>query len=276
MNRITLGALALLTLGVGACNELSPVNPPPEPAAASMQFKQGARYEYTSYHTSSDGTGAKVDTSERRRTWTLVNPSASAFGQSGVAVYVDSVFSVGGIFSVADTTYLQQRASNDVYRYGSIAPELDISGLPLLDIGKQWQHEAKLNATAANWFVAEMADTFQVPQMPLVNQLKIAITDSATGSEIVDYAINGTTYKATKTHHTLRIGFYALGIPLVGQVGLKTETLDRTTWMVPELGAIVREERQGKTVSIDYQGQGTSFAIPGYVSVMTKVIATGG
>lgn len=276
MNRITMAAIALVGLGLSACNELAPVTPPDNnPPATSMQFKSGARYEYTSYHTEAADNSQKQDTSERKRVWTLVSSNASVHGQTGVAVYVDSVFSVGGVFSVADTTYLQQRSNNDVYRYGSLAPELDVSGLAVLDIGKQWMHEAKLSATSARWFVAEVADTFAFDQLPLVNGIKVGINDSATASEVVDLTIGGTSYKATKTTHTLRLAFSALtsiGIP----VALKTETLLRTTWTVPSLGVIAREERQGKVVGISYQGQSYTFNIPGYVSVMTRVIATGG
>lgn len=274
MNRMIWPAVALMALGLGACNELSPVNTP-EPTPTSMQFKQGARYEYSTYHTDAS-TGQKTDTSETRNVWTLVNTSTSAYGQTGVAIYIDSVYSLGGILNVTDTTYLQQRTNNDIYRYGSLVPELNIPGIPFLNGTKQWMYEAKLNATAANWLVGEVADTVAYDAIPVVNSLKVAVTDSVVGSEIVDFPFNGTTYKATKTTGHLVIGFYAVNIPIFGQVALKTETLNHTTWTIPELGAIVREEREGKVIDLSYQGQGTTVAVPGYVSAMTKVIATGG
>jgi hypothetical protein len=274
MNRKIWPGLALLALALGACNELTPVDNTPAPTPTTMQFKSGARYEYSSYHTDA-ATGQKTDTSARTRTWTLVNPSASAYGETGVAVYVDSVFSVGGIFNVADTTYLQQRSNNDVYRYGLLVPELDINvgGVASLNIPKLWMHEAQLSASSANWFVGQTAQTMAFSDIPGVTGIKVAVTDSVVGSSVVDYPVNGTNYSTTKTTHNIILGFYAE--TFLGEIALSTATLQRTTWMAPSLGAIVHEEREGKVINLSFQGQGTSVPVPGYVSTMTRVIATG-
>jgi hypothetical protein len=281
MRSVAYLAMALL-LGAIACEE-TPVNPGTQPDPASMTFKSGARYEYESYHTD-PSTGQRTDSTSRRRTWTLVNANASAYGKTGVAVYVDSVFTtVGGIISVADSVYLKQETNNDVYRYASLAPELDLSGVALLDIGRSWMHEAKLNATTARWFVGDVADTLTIPTgLPGLDQVRVALTDSATASTNENVTIGGTMYKATKTTHKLELGFFVLNVPVFGSVKLTSESLIRTTWIVPELGAIVKETREGKLITVNQSipglpGQNADFSIPvpGYYSEMKAVLATG-
>jgi hypothetical protein len=274
-------AIALL-LGAVACEKI-PVDPGIQPDPASMTFKSGARYEYESYHTDAVS-GQRTDSTSRRRTWTLVNANATAYGKTGVAVYVDSVFATaGGLINVADSVYLKQETNNDVYRYASIAPEFDVSGISFLDIGRTWMHEAKLNATSAYWFVGDVADTMTIPTgLPGLDQVRVALTDSAVASTNENVTIGGTTYKATKTTHHLVLGFYVLGIPIVNSLKVASETLIRTTWMVPELGAIVKETREGKMISVNQSipglgGQTAAFAIPvpGYYSELKGVLATG-
>src|SRR5438045_2787978 len=102
-------AAAISLCCLSACTEQATGNNGNDnPATATMNFKSGARYQFQSYHTDA-ASGQKTDSSARVRTWTLVRTNATAWGQAGVAVYVDSVFSVaGGILSVADTTYFRQ------------------------------------------------------------------------------------------------------------------------------------------------------------------------
>lgn len=284
MKKITLACLAMIAVGFGAC-ETNPTNPDPNPPAATMAFKQGARYEFTSYRTSPT-TGAKDNASERTRVWSLVNASASVYGRSNVAIFVDSVFSAG-IFTLADTVYLQQSGNNDVYRYASLAPELDIAGTSVVDFdfGKGWMHESRLNATSARWMVGEVADTVQLDlSVPALQGVKIAVADSATASSTENIEVNGVTYPATKTTHKLELSVSAIvTLPIVGNtaIKLKSESLTRTSWTVAQLGAIVKEEREGGVIDVSsgtYGGvniPGFNLDVPGYVSVMTKVLATG-
>jgi len=291
MKTITVTLAALLLLGVAACNE-STTNPTDNPASETMAFKQGAKYEYQTYRTDPNdpGTGTKLDTSEQKKVLTLVNSSASVYGRSGVAVYVDSVFSLAGIFSVSDSTFLQQQSGgNDIYRYASLAPELDFSSIGILDLdlGKDWRHEAKLGASSALWLVGEVADTFQIPSVPsTVKGIKVAVTDSAVSSATESITIGGTSYKTTKTTHSLTLSFTALIDIGLGTIPIQipaVQTLSRTTWISTDLGAIVREEREGKifhfgTLTVPGTGSGVEIPdipVPGYVSIMTKVLATG-
>jgi hypothetical protein len=277
MRSLTYLGIALLA-GASACNAINPVTPGPEPAAATMQFKTGARYQFESYHTDAQ-TNTKDNTTATTRTWAMVNPSATAYGRSNVAIYVDSVLSAGGIFTVADSIYMQQESgTNNIYRYASLAPELDISGVPLLDIGKEWMHEGKLNATTAQWFVADAADTLpNTYGLPQVSGIRISVTDSAVASAIENLTIDGQTYSTTKTTHDLVFKVSVLGT--VGgftiPVDVGSKTIVRTTWMAPTLGAIVREERPGAVISASYNGQGFTVPVPGYYSSMIKVLATG-
>lgn len=285
MKKITLACLAVIVAGLGAC-ETTPTDPDPNPPAATISFKQGASYEFTSYRTS-PSTGAKDNASERRRVWSMANTSASVYGRSNVAIFVDSVFSAG-IFTLADTVYLQQQSgSNDIYRYASLAPELDIAGTSVIDVnfGKGWMHESRLNATAARWFVGEVADTVQLDlSVPALQGVKIAVTDSATASSTEDITINGVSYPSTKTTHKLELSVSAIiTLPIVGTtaVKLKSESLTRTSWTSATLGAIIKEEREGGVIDVSsgtYGGvniPGFNLDVPGYVSVMTRVIASG-
>lgn len=270
-------------LAGGGCDELKPTDPGGnQPPAATMSFKQGAQYEYQSYRTDPQ-TQQRTDTTARRRTWTLVSNSATVQGRTNVAVYIDSVFSTGGGFiSVSDTAYFhQQTGTNDLYRFASLAPELDVSGVSFLDIGRTWMHESRLNATSANWQVGEVADT--IPNtfgIPLVGGFRVAVTDSAVASSVENppapYA--GPAVQATKTTHrlTFKVSVLTQVGNLVVPVTITTTSLTRTTWTVPSLGAIVMEQREGKVIDVNYQGQGFQIPVPGYVSFMTKVIATGG
>ncbi|MBS1913839.1 MAG: hypothetical protein JST22_17760 [Bacteroidetes bacterium] len=286
MNGRIITLALLLAAGLAACNT-KVIDPGPTPPAASMTFKSGARYQYDSYQTDPT-TSEKMSATERTRTWTLVNPSASAYGKTGVAVFIDSIVAGGTIVTVADSVLLEQSSgSNDINRYASLAPELDFSGnVPInVDLGRQWMREATLNATTANWFVGEAADTVQMNlNVPGLQGVKVGVADSAIASAQDNVVVNGTSYTATKTTHSLELSISLLvNVPILGvqAIKVKSETLSRTTWTVPSLGAIAREERQGKV--IDVSGStisgvtipSFSLPVPGYVSVMTQVLATG-
>ncbi len=286
MKKIALASLGLLMMGLAGCQDTI-TDPGPEPEAATMSFKQGARYEFSSYRT--DASSGTIESgSQRQRTWTLVNPSASVQGRTGVAVYVDSVFSGGGLINVADSVYLQQQSgSNNVYRYASLAPELDFAMASAVDIdlGREWMQETKLNATTARWFVGEASDTVQMDlNIPGLQGMKVAVVDSAVASAVEDITIGGTTYKATRTTHKLELSLSAIiTIPILGNqsIRLTGASLNRTTWMVPSLGAIVKETREGKVLDVSSGTYGTitvpgfQVPVPGYFSTMTRVIATG-
>jgi hypothetical protein len=277
-----------LLLGAVACNE-TPVDTGTQPDPATMTFKSGARYQVDSYQTDA-ATGQPVAATSRSRTWTLLSANATAYGKTGVAVYVDSVFATaGGLFSVADSVYLKQETNNDVYRFASIAPEFDVSGVAFLDLGRTWMHEAKLNATSARWFVGDAADTLTIPTgVPGVDKVRIAITDSAVTSVIENITIGSQTYKTTKTTHKLELSISVLvDVPILGLTPfkLKSASLNRITWMAPELGAIVKETRDGSVIQVNEAitglpgggGGNTNFSIPipGYYAEMKAVLAAG-
>jgi hypothetical protein len=281
-HRISLVALGLsAALFFSACNTkvTDPGTPPP---SAQMSFKSGARYQYASNHTDPSNPSQKSDSSSR--VWALVQASATAHGKSNVGVYVDSILALGGVGAwVVDSVYLQQSTgSNDIYRYASLAPELDFSAgasLVPVDLGKQWSQEARLNATAAAWLVGEASDTIQYDVgIPAVQGMKVAVKDTAVASSVEQMTIDGMSYSTTKTTHKLELSIsIIIDIPIVGRTSVKvaSESLTRTTWMSHELGAIVREEREGKVINASYSGQNFQIPVPGYLSVMTKVLAKG-
>jgi hypothetical protein len=252
-----------------------------------MDFTKGARYQYESYQTDAS-TGQKVEATERSRTWTVVQEAVVVQGRSNVAIFVDSVFNAGVFVNVSDSIYLSQApGSNDVYRFASLAPELDLSGVAVLDLGREWMHEARLNASTASWFVGSIADTIEYETgIPGVNKVRIAVTDSAVASAAEDLSIDGQTYKTTKTTHKLELSISVIvDVPVVGPTAfkLKSASLNRTTWMAPSLGAIVKEVREGTVINVNeavpgLPGGGTpnfSIPVPGYYSAMVKVLATG-
>lgn len=285
MKAIHLVLIGVMAASLAAC-DTNTVDPGPLPDAATMTFKSGARYEFNSYQTD-PSTQQKLSATERTRTWTLVNTSGTVQGRSGVAIYVDSVVAGGPIIVVSDSVFLQQQSgTNDIYRYASLAPDLDFSGTAILnfDLGKGWMHESRLNAVSALWLMGEAADTVQMSNLsvPLLTGIKIGITDSAIASAADNLVIGGTSYAATKTTHRLTFKIAALTtVPFFNQISLKTETITRTSWTIPSLGVIAREEREGKRIDVSGGTFGTvsipSFTIPvpGYFSVMTKVLATG-
>lgn len=273
-------AVAFLALSLTACVEDVPSDTDPDPDPQTMQFKSGARYEFNTYNTDPED-GGKVSATERTRIWTLVNTNATVAGKSGVALYVDSIFSLGGIAELTDTVALKQESSNNVFRYALIVPELDLSaaGVAGLEFSEEWMHEAKLGATSAKWFVADVSDTFEFETgIPNVRQFVLKLTDSAVGSAKETLTIGGSQYESTKTTHKLELSLSALVEigPAVVPVKVKSVSLDRKSWMVPSLGVIAKEERSGTVIEAEYQGQGLPpIPVPGYVSVMTKVLATG-
>jgi hypothetical protein len=283
MKLTLLGTAVLAGLSLAACND-TPTDPPDNPAAATMTYKQGARYEYESYSTDPT-TNARTDTSARVRTWTLVNTSATVNGRSNVAVYIDSVFSTaGGFVNVTDSVLIQQQSgSNDIYRWASLFGELDFSAsvpvLGSLDLGREWQHEARLNSTTGVWAGASISDTIPSPiNIPAVTGFLVKLQDSAIASTSESLTIGPTSYPTTKSTHSLRLSISAL----VGAFGatvpieLTSTSITRVVWVAPSLGAIVKETREGKVVQAEYQGQSVSIPIPGYFSLMTRVIASGG
>ena len=278
----SLAALAALTMV--ACEDSTPVDPEPVDSE-QMAFKSGARYEYNSYSTDPE-TGAKQDLTERNRTWTLVQSGASVQGKTGVAMFIDSIFSLGGVVDLTDTIYLRQESgTNQVYRYASLAPELDFSGFEAIDLERDWMYETRLNATSASWFVGRTQDT--IPYDPgitgvTVDGLELAITDSAVASVVETLTIDGADYKTTKTTHKLLLSITVIGKvgPIPAAVPLKTFSLERNSWVSPTLGAIVREEREGAVIDASFdlggQSQGVTIPVPGYKLMMTSVLSTGG
>jgi hypothetical protein len=277
-----IGTALLAALTLAACND-TPVTPD-NPSSASMTYKQGARYEYESYNTDA-ATNQRTDTSARRRTWTLVNTNASLYGRAGVAVYIDSIFTTaGGFISATDSVLIQQQSgTNDIYRWASLFGEFDIAtSVPLLgslDLGREWQHEARLNSTTGIWVGGSIADT--IPNtfgVPAVTGFVVKLQDSAVASTADNVTVGATSYATTKSTHHLRLSIAALigaggfSVP----VELTATSLNREIWVAPSLGAIVKETREGKVVEVSYQGQGFSIPIPGYYSAMVRVIATGG
>lgn len=283
MKRILISMAALAALSFSACKE-STTDPEPTPDAQQMSFKSGARYEYNSYSTDAE-TKQKVGITERTRTLTLVQTNASAYGQSGVALYIDSVFNVGGILDVNDTVYLrQQSGTNNVFRYGSLLPELDFAGIGVLNLEREWKREAHLGAATAAWLTGRAQDTIPYdPGIPglISHGLEIAVTDSAVASTTEKITVSGTEYETTKTTHKLILSITALGAfeaapSFIAPFELKTVSLTRTVWVSSALGAIVREEREGALISAEWEGKGISLPIPGSVLIMTRVLATGG
>ena len=212
MKKITALLGALLLVGLAACEEKT-TDPPVDPPADQMTFKTGARYEFETYRTDAQ-TNAKTDTSRNLKIMTLVNANATVKGRSGAAIYSDSVFSIGGVFDLMDSTILQQQSgSNDIYRYASLAPELDFSGIALFDVGlgEEWRHEAKLGATSALWEVGQLADTFSYDDLPTgITGIVVKLKDSAVASVKEDLTIGGQSYSATKTTHRISLNFTIL------------------------------------------------------------------
>ncbi len=276
MKIIQLGLAAALTLTLASCTDA--VSPVETPETQNMSFKQGA--SYTSRTTITSPEDSTSTTTERR--WTLVNPGATVRGRSNVAIWIDSVFSVGGVFNVADSILLQQTpGNNDVYRYALLIPELTVPEILGLDLRQSWMHEAKLKGTTATWNVTEIADTIpasavNLSTIPGFAGIKIAISDQARAAGTETLTIGSQTYVTTKTIHTIKISASALtsiGIP----VEVASESLTRTTWTSADLGAIIKEEREGRVIQAAYGGQTYKlFPIPAYSSAVTAIVSTGG
>lgn len=273
--------VALVAIGLGACSETDPIDPNDDPDPASMTYTTGARYAYTSYATDPED-GRKVDASEREGTMTLVGTNLTVQGRSGVALYLDSIFGLAGNFEVLDSLRLQQESgSNDIYRYTAIAQELNLGGLGDLDLGRTWQHEARLNAKTASWFVASVADTipYENDAIPFESLgLEVVLSDSAVASTTETVTIGGTAYQTTKTTHSLRLAFrYLPVLPIVGvtPITITSVALSREIWIAPSLGMVVREVREGRVVESEFSVQGNggdiSIPIPGYRFEVTAV-----
>ena len=288
MNRNIFRLWIALVIGTGliACEESDPSDPNDNPPAEQMVFKNGSQYEFTTYSTD-PSTNVKVDATERTRRVTLVNQTFSAYGETGVALYLDSLFTVGGVVEVIDSLLLrQQSGTNDVYRYASLAPELDFTGLAEIDLGKEWMHEARLGSSSARWLVGSARDTIPyditVPGVT-TKGLEVSIVDSVVASAVESVTIEGQSYPTTKTTHHLiialtvlaEIGVPPLALPVSYEV--KSVTLERLSWTSSALGVIVKEEREGSVIDakIDIEGteQGVNIPIPGYRSELTRVIS---
>jgi hypothetical protein len=284
MKRTTLGMAMLAAMSLAACDTTT--SPPDTPPAATMTYRQGARYQYESYQTE-PATDARRDTSARRRTLTLVNTSATVEGRTNVAVYVDSLFTTaGGFINVTDSMLIQQQpGTNDIFRFSSLITEANqfdfVSEVPFLgglDFGSKWQQEARLSSTTGIWRGNELADT--VPNtfgIPLITGFKLSLVDSAVASTSESLTIGGQTYETTKSTHHLHLAVTALfGTSFPPPIEVASTYITRTVWVAPSLGTIVKEHREGKVVSISYQGQGFDVPIPGYHSELTAVLSAGG
>ena len=278
----TLGCLLMAAASFTAC-ENTPSDPNDNPPSQQMSFKSGASYEYTTYSTD-PSTSEKVDATERTRRLTLANTSISIYGETGVALYLDSIITVGGVLEVVDSVYLRQEpGTNDVYRYASVAPELDFTGFGEIDLGRDWMPEARLGSASARWFVGSARDTIPYdPGFPGVTSkgLELSVVDSVVASATETLTIDGKQYATTKTTHNLRLAVSVLlqfGGQFTTPVEVKSVTLQRVSWVSAELGAIVREEREGSVIdaTIEFSGsqQGVTIPVPGYVSEMTDVIS---
>ncbi len=272
--------LILLLGGVAACEKDDPIDPGPDPDPEQMTYTPGARYTYTSYSTDAE-TGEKIGATERERAMTLVGTNLTLHGRSGVALYLDSVIGAGGILEVLDSLHLQQESgTNYVYRFTAIASELNLGSLGDLDLGRSWQREARLNATTANWFTASVADTipYDVPSSPFNSEaLEVRLTDSAVASSREQMTIDGRTVEVTRTTHSLELSFTLLAETNFGTLPfrLTSVSLQRVIWISPELGTVVREEREGKVADASSVVQGADIdleiPIPGYVFFMTEI-----
>ena len=283
MKQLLLAGVALSLLLV-ACDETTPVDPDPLPDAQTMNFQTGARYSYRSYSTDPNS-GEKVDATERNRELALVGTNLSLRGETGVALYLDSIFGIGGNFEVLDSLLLRQESgSNDVYRFAPLLPEFDLGGIADVDLGATWMHEARLGATSASWFVASVSDTipYTIPQSPVTSKgIVVEVTDSAVASSVESVTIDGTSYSTTRTLHSLRLSFsYSYEVPVIGgfsSVEFASVALSRSIWFSADLGAIVREEREGKVIDANLAVPGStidtdlSIPIPGFYLEMTGV-----
>lgn len=274
MKTIYLSLAAAMAVTLVSCSDA--VTPFENPTQQNMQFKTGASYtSRTTITNPEDSTSTTTD-----RHWTLVNPSTTLYGRSNVAVWIDSVFSLGGAFTVADSIILQQLpGNNDVYRYAQLIPELTVPSTFGIDLSQGWKQEAKLNAATSNWFVAEIADTIPAAALGIpavgVTGVKIAITDNARAAGTETLTIGSKSYVTTKTVHTIEVSASAL-TALLPPVKIVGESLIRTTWTSAELGAIIKEEREGKVIQGTIQGQNYKlFPIPGYSSAVTAIISAG-
>ncbi|MGE3800363.1 MAG: hypothetical protein AB7H80_05040 [Candidatus Kapaibacterium sp.] len=280
--------LSLLLVGAVsfiAC-ESTPSDPNDNPASQQMSFKAGSSYEYTSYSTD-PSTAEKVSATERNRRLTLVNTSISAYGKTGVALYLDSILTLGGIVDVVDSVYLlQQSGTNDIFRYASVAPELDFSVIGEVDLGRDWMHEARLGSSSARWFVGSAKDTLDYDAgFPAVTTkgLELSVVDSVVASSVENLTIDGKQYATTKTTHNLKLALTILleteqfGQKITVPLEVKSVTLQRFSWISAELGAVVREAREGAVIdaTVEFGGsqQGVNIPVPGYFSEMTRVIS---
>jgi hypothetical protein len=114
--------------------------------------------------------------------------------------------------------------------------------------------------------------------MPFESEgLEVRLTDSAVASSREDMTIDGRSVAVTKTTHSLRISFNYLIVSPFGTIPIEitSVTLQRTIWISPELGTVVREEREGKLVESSFSFEGNdadvSIPIPGYVFFMTEI-----
>lgn len=264
-----------------ACDETTPADPNDNPAAQQMNFQTGARYAYTSYSTDPNS-GEKINETERNRELTLVGTNLSVQGRTGVALYLDSIFGIGGNFEVLDSLRLQQQAgTNDVFRFGPLAPELSFTGFVDIDLRPAWMHEARLGSTSASWFSGSVADTipYSIPEVPLNSDgIEIGLRDSAVGSSVESIMVGGRSVSTTRTRHSLTLSLsYLVELPIVGMTPIEfaSVSLTREIWFSAELGAIVRESREGKVVDADVPvpnfDANISIPIPGYYLEMTSI-----
>jgi hypothetical protein len=274
MKTIYLGLAAALAITLASCSDS--VVPFENPTQQNMQFKTGA--SYTSRTTVTNPEDSSSTTTERH--WTLVNPSTTLYGRGNVAVWIDSVFTAGGIFNVADSILLQQLpGNNDVYRYAQLLPEITVPSAFGLNLTEGWKQEAKLNASTSSWDVAEIADTIPAAALGIppgvVTGVKIAISDRAQAAGTEAVMIGSQSYMTTKTIHTIKISASALtsiGFP----VEALSESVTRTTWTSADLGAIIKEEREGKVLRVNVSSQSYKlFPIPAYKSAVTAIVSTG-
>ncbi len=279
--KILMSLTAVMAVLFVACDEATPVDPEDNPASQQMNFQSGARYAYTSYSTDPNS-GEKIGETERNRELTLVGTSLAVQGRTGVALYLDSIFGIGGNFEVLDSLLLyQEPGTNNVYRYGPLAPELSFTGFVDIDLRPAWMHEARLGSSSASWFSGSIADTipYTIPSVPLNSEgIEISLSDSAVGSSIETVAVGGESVATTRTTHSLTLSLsYLVELPIVGitPIEFASVALTREIWFSAELGAIVRERREGRVIDAEVPvpnfDANISIPIPGYYLEMVSI-----
>ncbi len=143
----------LIALGTPGCRENPPVSPPIVQPPTAFRWTVGDRMWFDTW--ALDSNGYTIPSSKCVSLRRVISTGVQFQGRVGVAIMVDSIAIAGQPFR-ADTAYLSQTSSGDLWQFGLLSSLGQRYGTAA--VGPEWDLIAPLSGNSTSW-TAGYADT---------------------------------------------------------------------------------------------------------------------